>query len=213
MSKSLDKRHPYPDVPLTKETAHQDAIQQFQAWFDDAIDAKHVEPNAMTLATATPDGLPTARMVLLKEVDQEGFIFYTNYDSHKGQQIAKNPRVALVFYWDQLTRQVRVEGTVEKVDDALSDQYFQSRPRDSQIGAWASDQSSVIESRELLEEKAKTYQQQYEGEPIPRPPYWGGYRVKPLVIEFWQGRPSRLHDRLRYTRQPTGQWEIERLAP
>lgn len=213
MSKVDKMRIEYPNEPLDLVHAKDDPFRQFADWLQAAIDTKHVEPNAMTLATATPDGMPSARVVLLKGFDREGFVFFTNYNSRKGHEIAANPSVALCFYWDKLSRQVRVEGTIQQLETAKSDAYFQSRPRDSQIGAWVSEQSTVIANRTILEEREASIKQQYEGQKIPRPQYWGGYCVKPHNIEFWQGRPSRLHDRLRYSIQDDGKWIIQRLAP
>lgn len=189
-------------------------MQQFRHWFEEAIQAELPEPNAMTLATVSAEGFPAARVVLLKGFDHEGFIFYTNYHSRKGQDLAANPRAALVFLWLELQRQVRVEGIVTKVSSEESTRYFQSRPVGSQIGAWASPQSEPIDNRVLLEQKVKELEQQYAGQPIlPRPENWGGYVVKPQVVEFWQGRSNRLHDRIRYRRSPAGDWLIDRLAP
>jgi len=189
-----------------------DPIRQFQRWFDDASGAGLIEPNAMTLATATRDGRPSARMVLLKGFDARGFVFYTNYESRKGGDLEQNPQAALVFFWVELERQVRVEGRVERATVEESDAYFASRPLGSQIGAWASAQSRVIADREPLERRAAEREAEYAGREVPRPPHWGGYRVVPDVIEFWQGRPSRLHDRLRY-RWTDGSWIVERLSP
>ena len=186
---------------------------QFDQWFSEALAAAIKEPNAMVVATATPDGLPSARVVLLKGVDKKGFIFYTNYDSHKGQELQVNPQAALVFNWLDLERQIRIVGTVEKVTADLSETYFHSRPRGSQIGAIASPQSSVIADRGILEKNATDLNEKYKDIDIPRPENWGGFRVVPRQIEFWQGRSSRLHDRMRYTQQPNGDWKIERLAP
>jgi pyridoxamine 5'-phosphate oxidase len=167
----------------------------------------------MTLATASADGFPAARIVLLKGYDAEGFVFYTNYHSFKGQQLEENPRACLVFFWKELERQVRITGLIHKVTAAESDEYFHSRPEGSRIGAWTSPQSQVIENRQQLEEKEKELITAFEGKEIPRPLHWGGYRVKPLIVEFWQGRPSRLHDRIQYTMEDNGGWKIERLAP
>ncbi|MEH2171124.1 MAG: pyridoxamine 5'-phosphate oxidase [Nostoc sp.] len=186
---------------------------QFQKWFDRALAAQLPEPNAMTIATATPDGKPSARMVLLKDFDQRGFTFFTNYNSHKGQELAENPQAALVFWWAELERQVRISGYVEKVSETESDQYFHSRPTNSRLGAWVSNQSEVIESREVLERRLQEFQSKYENQEILRPPHWGGLRVIPTEIEFWQGRPSRLHDRLLYSRLDNSTWNIERLSP
>jgi len=186
---------------------------QFKKWFEQALAAQLPEPNAMTLATATPDGKPSARMVLLKDFDERGFVLFTNYNSHKGKELAENPQAALVFWWAELERQVRICGYVEKVSETESDQYFESRPTKSRLGAWVSNQSEVIESREVLERRLQDFHSKYENEEIPRPPHWGGLRVIPTEIEFWQGRPSRLHDRLLYSRLDNGTWKIERLSP
>lgn len=166
----------------------------------------------MTLATADKDGRPSARIVLMKSFDEQGFVFYTNYDSRKGQELAENPRACLLFYWSPLWRQVRIEGAVEKVSEAESEEYFHSRPLGSKLGAWASDQSQPVESREQLEKQFEEFNSKF-ADNVPRPPHWGGYRLRPDVIEFWQGRENRLHDRLRYTLQKDGSWLIERLAP
>jgi pyridoxamine 5'-phosphate oxidase len=189
-----------------------DPIRQFRRWFDDALAAGVPEANAMTLATATPDGVPSARIVLLKDISDAGFTFFTNYDGRKARELADNPRAALVFYWGILERQVRVEGTIEKVTDAESDAYFRTRPLGSQLGARASAQSAVLPDRETLERRVAELEREFAGREVPRPPNWGGYRVRPEVVEFWQGRPSRLHDRLVYQRQPGG-WKVVRLAP
>ncbi|AVH73015.1 pyridoxamine 5'-phosphate oxidase [Nostoc sp. 'Lobaria pulmonaria (5183) cyanobiont'] len=186
---------------------------QFKKWFDQALAAQLPEPNAMTIATATPDGKPSARMVLLKNFDERGFTFFTNYNSHKGQELAENPQAALVFWWAELERQVRISGYVEKVSEIESDQYFHSRPANSRLGAWVSNQSEVIESREVLERRLQEFQSKYKNQEIFRPPHWGGLRVIPTEIEFWQGRPSRLHDRLLYSRLDNATWKIERLSP
>ena len=198
---------------LSEASVDSDPIKQFDRWFADAIAAGLKLPNAMTLATATPDAVPSARVVLLKDFDEQGFVFYTNYDSQKARELEANPRAALCFYWPALDRQVRISGRVTKTTREESASYFHTRPVDSQLGAWASNQSAVIESREMLEEKMRQLVRQYEGGEVPLPPYWGGYRLAPEVIEFWQNRLSRLHDRLRYTRQPRGDWLIERLSP
>ena len=197
---------------LDEKVIDRDPIRQFQTWFNDAIAAKLPMPDAMTLATATPDGKPSARMVLLKQVDDDGFVFYTNYHSIKAAQLDANPYAALVFYWSQLDRQVRVEGSVTKTSPEESREYFRTRPRESQIGAWASEQSEVILSREVLEQRALELETQYSDREIDCPEHWGGYRVKPERIEFWKSRTGRLHDRILYERTADG-WSISRLAP
>ncbi|MBF2064160.1 MAG: pyridoxamine 5'-phosphate oxidase [Calothrix sp. C42_A2020_038] len=214
MDKNIaDLRKDYTLTGLHEADAHANPFIQFKRWFDEALAAQLPEPNAMTLATTTPEGQPSARIVLLKDFDTRGFVFYTNYNSNKGQQLAENPQAALVFWWAELERQVRVCGHVEKVSDLQSDEYFHSRPLLSQLGAWASNQSEVIESREVLEQRLQELQNKYLNLYVPRPSHWGGLRVIPDEIEFWQGRPSRLHDRLRYTLLEDGNWKIERLSP
>lgn len=213
MSSSIaDLRRSYTLRALDIDDVDPDPLKQFQVWFDDILKADIPEPNAMTLATATPDGTPSARMVLLKGLDEQGFAFYSNFESRKGQELAANPKAALVFWWVELERQVRIEGRVERIDAEEADQYFHSRPLGSRLGAWASPQSQVISTRDILEQQLSQLESEYQNQPVPRPPHWGGYRVIPQVIEFWQGRPNRLHDRLRYTKQGE-QWQIERLAP
>ena len=197
---------------LDEKTINRDPIKQFQTWFKDAIDAKLPLPEAMTLATATPDGKPSARMVLLKQVDDDGFVFFTNYNSAKAAQLDANPFAALVFYWSRLDRQVRVEGSVVRTSAQESRDYFRTRPRESQIGAWASAQSKVISSREFLEQRAEELEAQYRDREIDCPEYWGGYRLKPDRIEFWKSRIGRLHDRILYQRVSDG-WTITPLAP
>ncbi|MBD2136661.1 pyridoxamine 5'-phosphate oxidase [Anabaena sp. FACHB-1237] len=208
-----DLRRDYSLQDLNEKDVDHNPFKQFQTWFSQAVEAQLTEPNAMTLATCTPDGQPAARMVLLKDVDEQGFVLFTNYNSHKGQELAINPQAALVFWWAELERQVRVVGTVEKISSAQSDSYFEVRPPKSRLGAWASNQSEVIPSREILEQQLKDFERKYENQEVPRPPHWGGYRVIPTKIEFWQGRSSRLHDRLLYTRLEDGSWKIERLSP
>ena len=197
---------------LDEQTIDRDPINQFKRWFDDAIASGMKLPEAMTLATAARDGRPSARVVLLKDVDNEGFVFFTNYRSAKARDLEANPQAALVFYWSQFDRQVRVEGTVERVSAEESRTYFKTRPRESQIGAWASPQSDIIENRELLETRVAELEQLYGDGEIECPEHWGGYRVKPTRIEFWKGRLGRLHDRIVYERAGT-QWNINRLAP
>jgi pyridoxamine 5'-phosphate oxidase len=213
MSAIAALRREYMAQGLVESEVDPDPFRQFQRWFAAALAANLFEPNAMALATATPDGHPSARMVLLKGFDHRGFVWYTNYESRKGGELAVNPQAALVFFWVDLARQVRIEGLVTLVASEESDAYFQSRPRGSQIGAAASHQSQTLPSREPLERRAAELEAEYEGQPIPRPPTWGGYRLAPRVIEFWQGRPNRLHDRLRYRRLDDGRWLIERLSP
>lgn len=198
---------------LHEETMPSDPIKQFEEWFAIVLKSSTIEPNAMALATTDGDGKPSLRMVLLKGVSNEGFVFYSNYSSRKGLELEQNPRAALLFYWDFLERQVRIEGLVEKLAPVDSDAYFQSRPRGHQLGALASEQSRVVPDYAYLEERFEQMNNDYSGKKIDRPPYWGGYLLKPLVFEFWQGRPNRLHDRLRYTLQENGTWLIERLAP
>ncbi|PNW48612.1 UNVERIFIED_CONTAM: pyridoxamine 5'-phosphate oxidase [Euhalothece sp. KZN 001] len=206
-------RRNYTRAGLNETEADPNPFRQFQVWFEQALSAELPEPNAMTLATATPDGKPSARIVLLKGFDEKGFVFYTNYNSRKGEQLANNSYAALVFWWAELERQVRLEGQVEKVSTEESTAYFESRPFGSRLGAWASPQSQVIASRTVLEEKLVALEQQYESETVPKPAHWGGYCLKPTEFEFWQGRPNRLHDRLRYRQQEDEGWIRERLAP
>jgi pyridoxamine 5'-phosphate oxidase len=202
----------YAQASLNEADVSNDPFEQFSRWFEQAQKAQVPEPNAMTLATVD-EGRPSARIVLLKGIDS-GFCFYSNFESRKGQEMAANPHAALVFLWHSLERQVRVEGRVEKVEDAVADAYFSSRPLSSQLGAWVSPQSQVIASREVLENKESELSKQFSGTTLKRPQHWGGYRVLPEMIEFWQGRTSRLHDRLRYTKTLSAEgWKIERLAP
>jgi pyridoxamine 5'-phosphate oxidase len=206
-----DIRKDYRLQSFNENDAAADPFTQFGVWWDEAVNSEIDEVNAMTLATAAADGKPAARIVLLKGYDQNGFVFFTNYESHKGQHLTANPQAALVFFWKELERQIRIEGPVERVSAAESDAYFHSRPEGSRIGAWASPQSKVIPGREQIESNVQQYTSQF-GNDIPRPPHWGGYRVIPDLFEFWQGRSSRLHDRIQY-RLSGGAWIRERLAP
>ena len=201
------------DGHLLEQNASPDPFEQFEKWFADAIAAELDLPDAMTLATATPDGIPSARMVVLRGFDAKGFCFYTDYESQKGRELAENPNAALVFYWRELDRQVRSTGTVEKMRAEESDAYFASRPVSSQLAVQTERQSIVISGREHLTEGYQQAEQTYASEAIPRPAHWGGYRLVPNLFEFWQGCPSRLHDRLCYTLQPDGEWEMTRLSP
>jgi pyridoxamine 5'-phosphate oxidase len=203
----------YSGSPLTESSVNPDPFRQFDKWFNEAVTAEAVMPNAMTLATASGSGAPTARIVLLKQADASGFVFFTNYLSRKGAELLANPLACLLFYWGELNRQVRVEGSISKVSTEESDLYFQTRPRGSQIGAHASAQSSVIANREELERDIARLEALFKTCEVPRPEHWGGYRLEPKEIEFWQGRESRLHDRLVYKLQPKGDWKIIRLAP
>ena len=207
-----DLRKDYSLSGLLEKDLARDPFRQFDKWFQEATAAKLVEPNAMTLATATKDGRPSARTVLLKGVDGRGFVFYTNYESRKGREIAENPRASLVLPWIALERQVIIEGTLTKVSREESAAYFHSRPRANQLGAWVSQQSSIITGRAVLEDAMKALEKKHAGAEVPVPPAWGGYRLTPETVEFWQGRRSRLHDRLRYRRE-AGEWIVERLAP
>jgi pyridoxamine 5'-phosphate oxidase len=215
--KIADLRIDYMREMLDERDVAPDPILQFEHWFDEALKAEVPEPNAMTLATADADGRPSARVVLLKGYDESGFVFFTNYASRKGRDLAVRRDAALSFFWPELERQVRIEGAVGKIGEAESTEYFASRPRPARLGAWASPQSEVIVDRTELEARFAAAEARYRdaGELIPRPPHWGGYRLVPVEIEFWQGRPSRLHDRIRYRRQPqhSSGWTIDRLAP
>ncbi len=198
---------------LEETSIDPDPIKQFQSWLNDAVAAQLPLPEAMTLATASPDGRPSARMVLLKQVDQDGFVFFTNYRSAKARQLDANPYASLVFYWPQLERQVRVEGSVDRTSEEESREYFRTRPRESQIGAWASSQSEAISGRDVLEERARELEALYCDRDIDCPEHWGGYRLKPERIEFWKGRVGRLHDRILYQRESSDAWSVSRLAP
>ncbi len=208
-----DIRRDYSRKKLLEKKAAADPVKQFAKWWKQALSAEIVEPNAMTLATASSDGIPSARIVLLKGFSEKGFVFFTNYESYKGKQLSENPKACLVFFWMELERQVRITGLVEKIDPTTSDEYFHSRPEESQLGALASPQSRIIESREWLDEEYKRIRKELKGTTILKPVYWGGYIVKPVIMEFWQGRPGRLHDRLQYSLGENGNWKIERLAP
>lgn len=212
MTTLADLRKDYACGSLDETSVDADPIRQFEAWFKQALDARLPEPNTMALATVDARGYPSVRIVLIKAVDERGFVFFTNYESRKGQDLTANPHASLLFYWIELERQVRIEGTVVKTSAEESDAYFNSRPLGSRIGAWASDQSRPLERRALLEMREKSFSERF-GENPPRPPHWGGYRLVPETIEFWQGRPSRLHDRILYTRQGTGAWRTSRLSP
>lgn len=198
---------------LSEQDVDANPIKQFEKWFQQALASGIEEPNAMTFATSTTDGKPSARTVLLKGIKENGFVFFTNYESKKGKQINDNPFACLVFFWKELERQVRIEGEIKKITDEESDEYFASRPLESRIGAWSSPQSKVIESREVLEKNVAYFTNKYQSQNIPRPPRWGGYILVPSLIEFWQGGPGRLHDRLQYSIDKTNSWIIQRLAP
>lgn len=231
-----DLRREYTLAGLRRKDLERDPIEQFKKWFDQATGARTsgrvmkflvllykklvmvsgaepMDENAMTLSTTDKEGRPSSRIVLLKGVDQRGFIFYTNYESRKGRELAENPNAALTFFWPGLERQVCVAGQVERLPEAESQAYFASRPRGSRLGAWASSQSQVVADRAALERRWQEFEEKYPGQEVPMPPFWGGFVLRPTRIEFWQGRPNRLHDRFRYTRQPNGPWQIDRLSP
>jgi len=214
MSQSIaDLRRDYASRSLMESDVASNPVSQFEKWWNEALESAIIEPNAMTLATASSDGMPSARIVLLKGFSQQGFVFYTNYKSFKGIQLDENPKACLVFLWKELERQVRITGLVKKTEVKESDHYFASRPEGSKIGAWASPQSQVISGREWLEKQFTEYSNKFKGHAPQRPPHWGGYLVQPVIIEFWQGRQSRLHDRIQYSLDDAGNWKIERLAP
>jgi len=213
LSELTGLRHEYDAHGLRRADLHSDPFKQFGAWFAAALAADIRDVNAMSLATATPDGQPSVRIVLLKGFDERGFTFFTNYDSEKGRQLEANPQAALAFFWVKLERQVRISGSVERTSREDSAAYFHSRPAGSRLGAWVSKQSEVIDSRQILDARLEQMTERFDGGEISLPPHWGGYRVKPDQIEFWQGRPNRLHDRFRYSRRSEGAWQIDRLAP
>lgn len=208
-----DIRKDYKLASLNKKDMLPDPFQQFEKWFNEVIESRVDEPNAMTLATVSKDGKPSARIVLLKGFDERGFYFYTNYESRKALELAENPNAALVFFWKELERQVRIEGKVRKTSPDMSDTYFHSRPEKSRIGAWASPQSRIIASRDFLDQEVKKVEERFKNMPVTRPSFWGGYVLQPEKVEFWQGRSSRLHDRIHYSPGEEGRWQIERLAP
>ncbi len=202
----------YTKHSLSEHEVQKDPIEQFNIWFKEALNAEVSEVNAMNLATVDESGQPKSRIVLIKGVEDSGFVFFTNYESDKGKEIKFNPKVSLCFFWHELERQVRIDGIASKIDEKESSDYFQSRPLMSKIGAWTSNQSEVVDSREYLEEKFKELKDKYSDGDVPKPDYWGGYVVKPTAIEFWQGRASRLHDRIKYEKTDFG-WDITRLSP
>ena len=213
MNDIANLRKDYSSESLLEYDVEKDPVEQFGRWWTQAVNSQVDEVNAMTLATASSDGMPSARIVLLKGFNKDGFVFFTNYESYKGMQLEENPKACLVFFWKELERQVRITGLVKKVDAKDSNEYFLSRPKASQVGALASPQSQVIPDRKWLDEKYLSLSKEYESKDLTRPEHWGGYMVQPVIMEFWQGRPSRLHDRIQYTMQENGEWKIERLAP
>lgn len=208
-----DLRREYSSKSLLESGVAPHPVEQFEVWWSEARRSDIAEPNAMTLATASADGMPSARIVLLKDFSTDGFVFYTNYKSFKGRQLEENPKACLVFFWKELERQVRITGLVQKLPAAESDRYFHSRPRGSQLGAWASPQSQVVPGRDWLDAQYLEVSAKYHDKDPERPSHWGGYRVQPVIVEFWQGRPSRLHDRIQYSLEEGGHWTIQRLAP
>ena len=206
-------KHEYRSHGLSGKSAPHQPYPLFKDWMKEAVRSKLLDPNAMTLGTVTPEGRPALRTVLLKDVDEKGFVFYTNYRSQKGKELLHNPHACLLFYWPSLARQVRIDGRVSQVSPEESDQYFATRPRGSQVGAWASPQSHPVPSRDFLEMRMLLFTQKFKGRPVPRPPHWGGFRLEPERFEFWNGRPNRMHDRLLYRRKPGGGWSRSRLAP
>jgi len=213
MNKSIaDIRRDYSLHSLNESDVASSPVEQFSRWWHDALASEIIEVNAMTLATSTKEGKPSARIVLLKGFDEKGFTFFTNYESKKGKALDENPQAALIFFWKEIERQIRIEGVTEKIAATESDAYFFSRPEGSRIGAWASPQSEIIKNRQVLEENVQRFSGEFKNS-IPRPPHWGGYRVIPELIEFWQGRSNRLHDRIQYTKTRNGSWKVDRLAP
>jgi pyridoxamine 5'-phosphate oxidase len=208
-----DLRKDYSSQILRETDIELNPIDQFQKWWTEAVNSQIDEVNAMTLATASSDGMPSARIMLLKDFNQNGFVFFTNYKSYKAMHLEENPKACLLFFWKELERQVRITGLVKRISEKDSDEYFYSRPVGSQVGAWASNQSQVIESREWLESRYLQLTEEFKQKELKRPPHWGGYLVTPVIIEFWQGRPSRLHDRIQYSLEEDGSWKIERLSP
>lgn len=212
-SKIISLRKEYSSAYLNEQDINHDPFKQFELWMQQAVEAEILEPHAMNICTVSADVKPSSRIVLLRGFDHHGFVFYTNYNSHKGRDLEKNNYACINFFWSELERQVRIEGVIHKIDEQTSTKYFNSRPRESQIGAWASEQSAVIESRKVVEDAFTFYTNKFKDTAIiPKPPHWGGYLVEPSSIEFWQGRPSRLHDRLKFTRT-NNDWKIERLSP
>lgn len=206
-------RKEYRSIPLTLEEMHKDPIEQLKLWMRHAIDEGVVEPNAMILATASAEGAPSTRTVLAKQIQQEGLLFYTNYESRKGKEIAENPRVSATFYWKEMERQVSLDGIARKISEEESQSYFTKRSRDAQLGAWSSRQGEPLASRKALLDSFESYRTTYEGKEVPKPPYWGGYLFLPSLFIFWKGREHRLHDRFLYTKSPDGSWVIQRIAP